>query len=458
MSDFSGNGKIIIDVFMHYYAVPEFLDAPREMARKFNQAHPEYQVKIHSHEYRELALEIHRAAQRGIQPAIAQYFYSSSQLARDMVTNDGKPLIAPIETAIAGRSEILGEKVIIDDIPAAFRNYYSYDDVLWALPTLGSTPLLYVNMDMLEAAGISKIPETYAEVDAACDAIAQLPDAPSYRITWPNHGWFFQDSAAQHGFLLADHDNGRSGRAENLYLDSEAIMAYVEWWQRLHTDGHYIHTKLLPVGPDTTNIWGENLRLFGEQEVAFAVSSSVDSTRMVEAGQAAGFRVGYGRLPYNSAFPYSGSSMVGGDCLWLGANLDEATQDGALAFLQYMNTPANAAERHKMTNYLPSTGAALRQCEKEGWFAKNPQSRLGIDLLAQGNGSVALRGAAVGDFAGIQFTLLHAMHDVLTDGVNPARRFAQAKSEAQRLLDDYNDHCLGRVQGTAPGPHKFDLL
>lgn len=457
MSDFSGN-KTVIDVFLHYYAIPEFLDGPREMARKFNQAHPEYQVKIHDYEYRDLPLEIYRATQRGIQPAIAQYFYTSSQLARDMITKDGKPLMAPIEKAIAGRSEILGEQVVIDDIPVAFRNYYSFEDVLWSTPTLGSTTMFYANMNILEAAGISRIPETYEEVDAACVAIARLPGAPSHRITWPNFGWFFQDSAAQHGALLADHDNGRSGRAENLYLDSEAILAYVEWWQRLYTDGHYFYTKLLPEGDDAIKTWGENLRLFAEQEVAFAVSSSVDSTRMVEAGRAAGFRVGCGRLPHNGALPYSGSSMVGGDCLWLGANLDNATQDGALAFLQYLNNPKNAAERHRATNYLPSTGAALELLERDGWFDENPQSRLGLDLLAQGDGSMAVRGATLGDFAGIQDTLMRAMHDVLLDGAIPARRFAQAKGEAHRLLDGYNDHCLGRVQGASAGPHKFDVM
>jgi sn-glycerol 3-phosphate transport system substrate-binding protein len=35
-------------------------------------------------------------------------------------------------------------------------------------------------------------------------------DAPENCITWPNHGWFTEQSIALQGEVLANNDNGRS--------------------------------------------------------------------------------------------------------------------------------------------------------------------------------------------------------------------------------------------------------
>ncbi|WP_019872312.1 hypothetical protein [Salinispora oceanensis] len=54
------------------------------------------------------------------------------------------------------------------------------------------------------------------------------------------------------------------------------------------------------------------------------------------------------------------------------------------------------------------------------------------------------RGALLGDFAGFQTVLTRAMHDVLTADASGDTRFRQATGEAQRLLDNYDDHLRGR--------------
>jgi sn-glycerol 3-phosphate transport system substrate-binding protein len=445
---------VVVDVYMHYYLSPHFLDDTRQLAAQFNAAHPGYQIEVHGFDYQELPAEIAKAVARGAKPAVAQYFYSSGQLARDMLDKDGRPLFTSVAKAIAGRPEILGEQVVTDDLLPTIRDYYSIDDELLSMPTLGSTTLLYGNTTLLAKAGVTSLPQTWSEVGVACAALAQLPDGPRHAITWPNHGWMFQQALAQQGGLLANHDNGRSARADKVDLASPEMRSYLQWWQWLHKRGYYLHTGTLPIGDGASQVWEDNYTAFARQEVALVLSSSVEAERMVGAGRSAGFAVAAGPLPRNKLSSDAAGPVIGGDSLWLAAGLDQETQDGALAFMQLLNRPDIAAERHKYGHYVPITKSATALLTEQGWFAENPHRKVAVEILLAGNPTAAGRGALLGDLAGIQDVMALAMHDVLITGKAAPPRFAEATAQAQELLDDYNDHCLGKVAGER-GPHRF---
>ncbi|OSP27613.1 phosphate ABC transporter, partial [Streptomyces sp. 13-12-16] len=137
--------------------------------------------------------------------------------------------------------------------------------------------------------------------------------------------------------------------------------------------------------------------------------------------------------------PYGGN-IIAGTSLWLTAGLDEVTQDGALAFMQFLNNPRNAADRHIASSFVPVTRSSYRLLEDEGWFEANPYHRLASAQLGgypEGEGVPPCRGALFGDFAGAQDVMTRAMGDVLLQGADPASRFAEATAEAQELLDAY---------------------
>jgi sn-glycerol 3-phosphate transport system substrate-binding protein len=338
---------------------------------------------------------------------------------------------------------------------AAARNYYTYGGELLAMPPLTSTTLLYANTTLLRAAAVAALPRTWDDVTTACKAVTGLADGPAHGITWPNHGWIFQQALAQQGGLLADHGNGRAGRAERVDLASDEMLAFVRWWRELHRDGHYLSTGHRAFGPHTGPAWEANFQAFAEQRVAFVLGSSVEAEWMVQAGRRGGFTVAAGRMPYNGETRYAGN-LIGGDALWLADGLDQATRDGALAFMQYLLTPHHAAKRHQNTWFIPITGASIDLLEAEGWFHENPHHRVAIDQLAASDGSPAARGALVGDLAGIHGVLTRAMAEVLAGEADPVRRFTQASAAAQRRLDDYNAHCLSTVPGRR-GPHRFEV-
>jgi sn-glycerol 3-phosphate transport system substrate-binding protein len=436
----TGPGRVPVDVWVADLTFPGYLDRLHRLADEFNRAHPGYRVNLTGHDFRRLPREIAEAAAAGRPPAVAEYYFYLTPVARDTVRPDGTPLFTSVERAVGGRTEILGEPVVLADIIPAVREFYSHDGELFSMPAVATAMLLYANMSVLRAAGVARLPETWGEVEAACERVAALPDGPGHGITWANHGLFFQQAVAVQGGLLADHRNGRAGPASTVHLDSPEMLAWAHWWQRLHQRGHYLYTGKVPD-------WEGTFRAFATGAVAMRITSSNDHDYMVTAAGQAGFEIATGRFPRRDGHPYAGN-ITAGTSLWLATGLDRATQDGALAFLQFLNNPANAAHRHRANSFLPVTGESFRLLEREGWFARHPYHRVASDQLASypdGDpaGPPPLLGALFGDFAGVQDVMTRAMADVLVRGLDPAVRLADATVEARRLLADYHADCLG---------------
>jgi sn-glycerol 3-phosphate transport system substrate-binding protein len=432
------NKKVVIDAWVSDLTFPGYMDQWSRLAAEFEQAHPEYRIDIKGVGFFTGPQEIADAIARGNGPAIAEYYFYMTQTARDTRDPGGGPRYTSVQKAIAGRGEILGEPVVIDDIIPALRDYYTYQDDLTSMPSIGTTSLIYANATLLSRAGVSQMPRTWQEIQAACEKIAAIPGGPSHAITWSNHGTFFQQAIASQGGLLVDQNNGRSGRATTADLASPEMLAWIEWWRRLHLDGHYLYTGKIPD-------WEGTFRAFAEQQAAFRLTSSNDVNYMIQSADHGGFDIEVGAFPYNAQVPYVGNA-VAGTSLWLADGLDEVTRDGALAFLQYAHNPGNAAERHKANSFLPLTHASFDLLEREGWFGQYPQHRIASDHLAvrpDGRPGVPpSQGALFGDFAGNQDVMTRAAADVLLHGADPVTRFAQASQEAQHLLDIYRADCL----------------
>ncbi|MEU5716239.1 extracellular solute-binding protein [Streptomyces sp. NPDC020403] len=445
------DGRIVVDILLADHPFEGFLDPVRRRAAEFGAAHPDYEIRISTYRYwtgtgREDFIHL---LDQGRVPALVDVFFTETQHARDALAATGGPLFTPVQRAVGARRQILGEPVVIDDLVDSARRYYSYDGELVSMPFSVSTGLLYTNMTMLRAAGITEVPQDWDGLEAACRAVVQTDGGPSHAITWAVDGWFFQGAVCQQGGLLADHANGRCGRARTVNLASEETLAWATWWQRLHKDGLYLHTG-------AAQDWAGTFDAFIEGRVAFLCNSSVMAQPVVTAGAQAGIEVLTGGLPHNSAVPYCGD-VLGGDSLFLAAGLPPEVQDGALAFLQYLLNPRSAAAWHRSSGFIPVTHGAHRLLEAEGWFAENPHHLQAPKQLDASDGTPAATGALVGELATMHADLVQAMRDVLERDADPARRFAQATVTAQRRLDDYNRrHAPHRPEAAEPPPRTPD--
>lgn len=423
--------RALIDVLLSEYPFPGFLEPIRQRAAEFERAHPEYQVTIRGCYYEDLPKQVSEEALAGRPPTVASYYSGASQQAIDTVTRDGRPLFTSIAGQVGDRTEILGEPVILDDIVDACRDFYTIGGELAAVPLTLSTMLLYTNTTMLHAAGIDAVPSTWDELSAACTAVGRLADGPANAVTWPVDGKLFQQAVAQQGGLFLDNDNGRLARATAVDLTSDAVLAYVEWWRRLAERGSYVYTGKF-------EDWLGNGMAFAEGRVAFRVDSSFAINFLTDADA----HVAVSMLPYNDRVAPAGN-WIGGDALWLADGLDPVTRDGALAFIQYLNSPHNAAAWHKASGSTPVTKGAVALLASEGWYAKHPVHRVATDQLDRTDRSP---GASVPVFPGsygIQTAIMAAMEDVLRHGAEPVARFTRAEAEAQKALDHYNATVLG---------------
>lgn len=436
--------KITINVWLKRWPMwQQLVDPIRKQAEEFNRRHPRYRVVVEAVNVGAFPREVARAARAGTAPHIASYSYCYLQEALDVRDADGRPLFTSVTKAVGGREEILGEPVVLDDIVANMRAYFTFDGDLSSMPRNTSTVLLFSNIDALRAAGIAEPPSTWAEVEAACAALAGRDGARRAGITWPNFGWLMQQSVAQQGGLYADHENGRSGRSEKVDFMSPEMLAYVTWWRDLHRAGHYLYTG------KSSDWWG-CMEAFADGDAAMLVSTSVEAGPIVRAARKAGFRVQVSRMPHNERAGFAGSNIAG-ESLWLRDGLDEPTRDGALALIQFLTNPRNATAiyDHGRT-FVPTTETSIDLLSSEGWFDRNPHFRPAIDQLRISPDSPATRGAVLGNFLPIQSAGVQAMHDVLVDGEDLAERFNRANDQAQQLLDEYEQRVASANDGQGP--------
>ena len=428
--DTSASGEVTDIEMWIAFADDTRLGFAEDRAAAFNAAHPEYNVVVQSFDsYNTVFEQAQLALDGGNPPEIIHFFEAATQEAIDAVDAAGEPIFKSVTDAIAGRTEILGEPVILDDVVSAARNYYTIDGDFYSMPWNTSSAIMFVNQDMLDAAGVD-IPKTWADVDAACDTILGMDDAPSGCITWPNHSWFIEQTLGQEGELLANNDNGRSARATEVNVASDGMKAYFQWWKDLDTSGKYLYTGV-------QRDWDGTNAAFQAKEVAMLIYSSSDTTVLTETGAENGFNVVAAPMPYNDDVPFEGN-LIGGATLWLLNGLDKTTEDGALAFMNFFSNPENAAEWHKITGYIPITNAAVQLLKDEGWYETSPNSLVASDQLDAAADTPAARGALLGNFVSIRDVLTAAAENMLVNDGDVTTILDEAQGEAQRLLDEYN--------------------
>jgi sn-glycerol 3-phosphate transport system substrate-binding protein len=406
------------------------LDWAREKAAAFNEQFPQYEVVVEGYaDYESLFNAAALAYEQGTQPAIVQYFEAATQNARDAAL-DGVPQFKSVADAFGDRTEINGLPVDFDVFVDAVRNYYTLDGKFTSFPWNTSSAIMFSNMSYLEAAGVTEIPDTWAEVEAACAAIMALENAPANCITWPNHGWFFEQSVAQQGADLVNNGNGREARATETFINSDAAVAYVSWWKSMQDKGYYIYTG-------AQRDWGGTYNAFVAQQVAMLIYSSSDTTALTNDGEAAGFEVVASFMPHNGDVEYVGN-LIGGASLWLSNGLSTEVEDGALTFLLWFTNAENAADWHKFTGYVPVTNPAIELLEAEGWYEASPNSLVASAQLAAAKPTSATAGAIVGGFPAIRNHVTTAIEQVLVNNRDVAEALTEAKELADETLTEYN--------------------
>ncbi len=403
------------------------LDWANEVAAKFNEMYPQYNVVITGgYSYETVFAQVAVAAEQKALPAVVQFFEAGTQDARD------SGLFKSIEDALAGKSEIDGQPVDLDDIIGPVRAYYTLDGKFNSMPWNTSSAIWFNNMTILNKAGIDTPPATWADVDAVCAAVMALPDKPEYCWSFPNHGWFFEQWLAQQNGLYVNNGNGRDERATEVAFNSPEGLAILNWLNDQYDKGYLYYS-----GAQGGDSWTTVDQVYQTQQVAMAAYSSSDTTLYTNMGKENGFETVASFLPYNQETGWTGN-LIGGATLWLVDGLDPAVEQGALAFLLYMTNTENAASWHKLTGYIAIRESANQMLEAEGWFEENPNQTVAARQLAESQVTPATSGALVGGFPAIRNVVTAAIDRVLLTDEDPAAILEAAAEEANVIIEEYN--------------------
>ena len=115
--------------------------------------------------------------------------------------------------------------------------YYTINDMLYSMPFNSSTPLMYYNKDMFDAAGITEIPDSLESIAQIGDKL--LDSGAQEVMSLGIYGWFFEQFIGKQGLEYANNGNGRTEAATAVAFDENGAAANIlNEWKNLYDLGY----------------------------------------------------------------------------------------------------------------------------------------------------------------------------------------------------------------------------
>jgi len=388
------------------------------MVDDFNLTHPGIVVSVEfKGSYRDTLNATIAAARAGNPPHVVQVFEIGT------LENIDSGIFVPVED-LTKPGEVLWE-----DFLDPVLNYYRIGGKLYSMPWNSSNPVLYYNKTIFKKAGLDpeKPPQTFEEVLEYGRKIKESGAAEA-AITWPLHSWFFEQWMADMGQDLVDQDNGRSGRATKINLDSDAAKRIFEWWKQLYDEGLWVNPGL--------EAWGPARQNFISGTTAMLISSTSDVTQMEIAATEQGFELGTGFIPIPADLKRHGV-VIGGASLWITKDHPQEELEAAKEFVLWMAEPAQQIRWHQGTGYFPIRKSAVDVLELTGWFDTHPTYRAAFDQLMATEPIPATQGALIGRFREVRSIIEEAVEKVITGAASVDDALAEAKAKCEKEIAEY---------------------
>ncbi len=321
-----------------------------------------------------------------------------------------------------------------DAFLAAPRDYYSDETGMVALAFNSSTPIVYYNAEMFEAAGVDQPAPDWNFTDflAACDAIEA--SGVEFCVTFGTVGWYFEQILANSGGLYFNNDNGRTDRATEVEFNQGQGVEVFDFLTGLIADGH---------APNLGNTWTDTDSVFFAEEAAMIFDSTAGARGFQDN---ANFTVKTAFIPHSDSSERNGV-VIGGAALWLIDSGDDAVNAASWDFMKFMTESDPQVTWHTGTGYFPVL-ASLQQDPPDALAAfwdENPNFRTAIDQLAttktvndDGSINYAVLGGRSGPFPEIRRIIVEAYSAVLDGGLTAQEALDEAAERANQALADYN--------------------
>ena len=351
-----------------------------EQVETFNNSQSDYQVVAsHKGNYSETLNAGIAAFRAGEQPDILMVFEVGTA-----TMMGAKGAIVPVYEVMASAEVDFDQDAYIGSV----KGYYTTTDgEMLSLPFNSSTPVLWVNRDALEAAGIDPDTDlsTWQKVGEVLDKLKEAGSECPLTTAWQS--WIhLENLSAYHNVPFATQDNGFAGLDTELAFNGPVQVAHIQAMGDWAKDGKFIYNG-------RRNEGGANFRA---GECALFTESSAGYAGIKAEAE---FDFDVRPLPYwDGVEGAPQNTIIGGASLWVMAGQDEADYKGVAEFLKFLSSTDIQAKWHQDTGYLPITAAAGEKTRMDGFYEENPGTDIAVIQMTANAPTANSKGLRLGSF------------------------------------------------------------
>ncbi|UVK35513.1 ABC transporter substrate-binding protein (plasmid) [Mesorhizobium sp. AR10] len=337
------------------YAVPaNFSDVQKEIATRFMAEHPD--IKI---EFRTPAKDYEAGVEQILRGVLSKDLPDVAFVGLNQVRLlEGRNLIVPLDELASkdGGFQQLGYNQSIVDLGKVSANVF-------ALPFAVSTPILYVNEDLVRAAGgdIDHFPKTWGGINDLAVKIGNLPGKPDgFFFQWDASGnWLYQALVNSHGGNLVG-PNGCEAR-----FDSDAGLWGLQTLQSFHEAGM----------PNLN--WSQSRQAFDAGKLGIVAGSTSYVTTAAKLAQG---RFRFRTMPWPDVVD-GGKVPAGGTSAVILPSSAEKEQ-AAWEYVKFATGPIGQTLMAQYTGYMPSNEKAINDENLlKAYYDKHPELLTSVKQL-----------------------------------------------------------------------------
>lgn len=303
--------------------------------------------------------------------------------------------------------------------------YYTVDGQLYSMPFNSSTPILYYNKTLFDAAGITEVPTTYDEIAAIGE---QLTEAGAGEVFAAKiYGWYFEQFLSKQGLNYVNNDNGRSAEpATAVEFDTNGGgLNILKKWNELSELGYAPNVGRNGNSTDKAD--------FTAGKAAMLIESTAALTQILTEVNGA-FEVGTAYFP--SVVESEGGVSIGGASLWALDNGENTKANAVWSFVEFLISGESQAYWNAMTGYFPITTAAHDEEVFKENIAKYPQFETAINQLHDSAPQYA--GALISVFPEARAIVETEIENMVNGNQTPEEALAKMAEQINMSIEDYN--------------------
>ena len=385
-----------------------------KVAEKFNASQDEYTITpIYKGSYEETLTAGIAAFRAGEQPNIMQVFDAG---AATVIAAKGATV--PVQDLLADN----GVDFDINDYIAGVRYVYADSDgKMIGMPFNSSTPILYDNVDALEAAGVTP-PKTWEEFQST--TAPALKEAGYIPLSQSHLPWIFTENfMSRHNLPFATNNNGYDGMDTEILVNNDAIKAHFTAVTEWKDNGMF---EWYGTG------WGDNAKPFEEGKVAMWLGSSGSFGGLLQKDL--GFEFSAVELPdWEAGTPEPTQTFIGGAALFAMSGKSDEENKATAEFFRFLTAPETQYFWHQETGYVPITEAAYEAAKADGHYDRYPAAEVGVNQL-QAKAGDNTKGYRMGFYVQIRDIMNREYGRILTGETDVESAFQNIEAEANELL------------------------